>query len=125
MTCLVMILMLRLATPGRRLIDFRGLWTTDVPFNTPFSLGVSLGRPFVSTAIEEIRDSNSLNVCRAKLRYMVSWKCIDRLYDISHLLMVCRWEETFEDRRVTAIKVGAREKLRQESGSYTSDKGHG
>ena len=48
-------LMLRLANPGRLLIDLRGLWMTDVPFNTPFNLGASFGRPFVSTAIERVR----------------------------------------------------------------------
>lgn len=48
-------LMLRLANPGRLLIDLRGLWMTDVPFNTPFNLGASFGRPFVSTAIEKVR----------------------------------------------------------------------
>lgn len=48
-------LMLCLATPDRRLIDFRGLWMTDVPFDTPFTFGASFGRPFVSTAIEKVR----------------------------------------------------------------------
>lgn len=61
MTCLVVMLMLRLATPGRRLIGFRGLWMTDVPFSTPFSLGASFGRPFVSIAIEEVRGRNALS----------------------------------------------------------------
>ena len=52
--------MLRLAAPGRRWTDLRGLWMTDVLFNTPFSLGASFGRPFVSTAIEKDRAGTPL-----------------------------------------------------------------
>jgi hypothetical protein len=54
--------MLCLAIPDRCLLDIRALWVPDVPFGTPFdnlfdkpiTFGASFGRPFVSTAIEEL-----------------------------------------------------------------------